>query len=84
MHHLNARIGAAGGARFWVHAPRNCFISVADPKGLRHGCGIAAVTAGVPLSTIAAVLGHADLATTATYTTAVGVEAREFLAKMWG
>ncbi|MCY4501802.1 MAG: site-specific integrase [Alphaproteobacteria bacterium] len=53
------------------------------PKGLRHGFGIAAVAAGVPLPTIAAVLGHADIATTAIYTTAVGVEARGFLAKMW-
>ena len=55
----------------------------AFPKGLRHGCGIASVSAGVPLRTIAAVLGHADIATTAIYTTAVGVEARGFLAKMW-
>ena len=30
MQHLNARIGEAGGARFWFHALRNCFISVAD------------------------------------------------------
>ena len=39
----------------------------ACPKGLRYGFGIAAV------------LGHADIATTAIYTTAVGVEARGFL-----
>ncbi len=55
----------------------------ASPKGLRHAFGIAAVTAGVPLPTIAAVLGHADIATTAIYTTAVGIEARTFLARMW-
>lgn len=60
-----------------IEGPQAC------PKGLRHGFGIAAVTAGVPLPTIAAVLGHADIATTAIYTTAVGVEARGFLAKMW-
>ena len=60
-----------------IEGPQAC------PKGLRHGFGIAAVTAGVPLPTIAAVLGHADIATTAIYTTAVGVEARQFLAKMW-
>ena len=42
----------------------------ACPKGLRHGFGIAAV------------LGHADIATTAIYT--IAVEARAFLAKMWG
>ena len=61
-----------------IEGPQAC------PKGLRHGFGIAAVTAGVPLPTIAAVLGHADIATTAIYTTAVGVEARGFLARMWG
>ena len=55
----------------------------ACPKGLRHAFGIAAVTAGVPLPTIAAVLGHADISTTAIYTTAVGIEARTFLARMW-
>ena len=60
-----------------IEGPQAC------PKGLRHGFGIAAVTAGVPLPTIAAVLGHADIATTAIYTTAVGAEAREFLARMW-
>ena len=30
LRHLNARIGEAGGARFWFHALRNCFITVAD------------------------------------------------------
>ena len=30
MQHLNARIGEAGGARFWFHALRNCSITVAD------------------------------------------------------
>ena len=60
-----------------IEGPQAC------PKGLRHGIGIAAVTAGGPLPTIAAVLGHADIATTAIYTTAVGVEARGVLAKMW-
>ena len=55
----------------------------ACPKGLRHGFGIATVAGGVPLPTIAAVLGHADIATTAIYTTAVGAEARDFLASMW-
>ena len=24
MQHLNARIGEAGGAKFWFHALRNC------------------------------------------------------------
>ena len=30
MQHLNARIGEAGGARFWFHALRTCFIAVAE------------------------------------------------------
>lgn len=60
-----------------ISGPQAC------PKGLRHSFGIAAVSAGVPLPTIAAVLGHADISTTAIYTTAVGLEAREFLSRMW-
>ena len=27
MQHLNARIGEPGGAKFWFHALRNCFIT---------------------------------------------------------
>ena len=61
-----------------ISGPQAC------PKGLRHGFAIAAVTAGVPLPTIAAVPGHADIAPTVIHATAVGVEARGFLAKMWG
>ena len=63
--------------RAGITGPQAC------PKGLRHAFGIAAVEAGVPLPTIAAVLGHADISTTAIYTTAVGIEARTFLARMW-
>ena len=37
-----------------VEGPQAC------PKGLRHGFGIAAVAAGVPLPTIAAAPGHAS------------------------
>ncbi len=55
----------------------------ASAKGLRHGFGVAAIEAGVPLPTIAAVLGHANIETTAIYTTAIGMEAREQLARMW-
>ena len=57
-----------------IEGPQAC------PKGLRHGFGIAA---GVPLPTIASALGHANLQTTAVYTTAAGLEARNFLARMW-
>ena len=55
----------------------------ACPRGLRHSFGVAAVTAGVPLPVISATLGHASLTTTAIYTTAIGAEARELLARMW-
>ena len=39
--------------------------------------------AGVPLTTIAAVLGHADVSTTAIYATAIGAEARELVSRLW-
>ncbi len=55
----------------------------ATPRGLRHGFGVAAVEAGVPLPTVAAILGHSDITTTTIYTTAAGAEAREFLEKIW-
>ena len=55
----------------------------ATPRGLRHAYGVAAVQAGVPLTTIAAVLGHADVSTTAIYTTAIGAEARELVSRVW-
>ena len=55
----------------------------ATPKGLRHGYAIAAVEAGVPLSTIADVLGHADTNTTSIYARASGREARELVSRMW-
>ena len=45
--------------------------------------GVVAVTAGVPLPTIAAVLGHASLSTTAIYTTAIGAEVRELVSRVW-
>ena len=60
-----------------IEGPQAC------PKGLRHGFGIAAVEAGVPLPTIAAVLGHSSITTTAIYTTAIGTEARDLLKRMW-
>ena len=69
---VGALMAAAG-----IEGPQAC------PRGLRHGYGVAAVTAGVPLPTIAAVLGHASLDTTAIYTTAIGAEARELVARLW-
>ena len=60
-----------------IEGPQAC------PRGLRPSYGVAAVTAGVPLPTIAAVLGHASLTTTAIYATAIGAEARELVSRVW-
>ena len=60
-----------------IEGPQAC------PRGLRPSYGVAAVTAGVPLPTIAAVLGHASLTTTAIYGTAIGAEARELVSRVW-
>ena len=56
----------------------------ASPKGLRHGFGVAAVTAGVPLNLVQKWLGHANLTTTAIYADAVGAEAADIARRMWG
>lgn len=55
----------------------------ASPKGLRHGFGINAVQSGVPLNLVQRWLGHADLKTTAIYTSAMGPEEREIASRMW-
>jgi integrase/recombinase XerD len=55
----------------------------ATPKGLRHGFGVAAVQAGVPLNLLQRWLGHAQLTTTAIYANAVGPEERNIAARMW-
>ena len=60
-----------------IDGPQAC------PRGLRHSYGVAAVVAGVPLTTIAAVLGHADVSSSAIYTTAIGVEQRALIARIW-
>jgi integrase/recombinase XerD len=55
----------------------------ATPKGLRHGFGIKAVSCRVPLNLIQKWLGHAQLATTAIYTDAVGAEEKNIAERMW-
>ena len=55
----------------------------ASPKGLRHGFGVAAVQAGVPLHLVQRWLGHAQLSTTAIYAEAVGQEEQDIAARMW-
>ena len=55
----------------------------ASPKGLRHGFGVAAVSAGIPLNLVQKWLGHAQLTTTAIYANAVGAEERDIVQRMW-
>ena len=55
----------------------------ASPKGLRHGFGVAAVSAGIPLNMVQKWLGHAQLTTTAIYANAVGEEEQTIAARMW-
>lgn len=56
----------------------------ATPKGLRHGFGMAAVEAKIPLNIIQRWLGHAQLSTTCIYLDAVGAEEKSLAARMWG
>ena len=55
----------------------------ASPNGLRHGFGVAAVSAGIPLNLVQRWLGHAQLTTTAIYADAVGAEEKEIARRMW-
>ena len=55
----------------------------ASPKGLRHGFGVAALSAGIPLNLVQKWLGHAQLTTTAIYADAVGEEEQSIAARMW-
>ncbi len=55
----------------------------ATPKGLRHGFGVAAVSAGIPLNLAQRWMGHAQLSTTAIYAEAVGEEERNIASRMW-
>ncbi|HEY2132375.1 MAG TPA: tyrosine-type recombinase/integrase [Acetobacteraceae bacterium] len=56
----------------------------ASPKGLRHGFGVAAVSAGIPLNLVQKWLGHAQLTTTAIYADATGAEEKDIARRMWG
>ena len=94
---LHARRGRGRGVRLWpwsrmtgwraVHAVMQAAgldgVS-ASPKGLRHGFGVAAVTAGIPLNLVQIWLGHAQLSTTAVYANAVGAEEKDIARRMWG
>jgi integrase len=55
----------------------------ATPRGLRHGFGVAAISAGVPLNLVQRWLGHSDISTTAIYANVMGAEERRIAARMW-
>jgi site-specific recombinase XerD len=55
----------------------------ACPRGLRHGFGVGALQAGVPLNLAQKWLGHADIRTTAIYADASGDEEAAFAARFW-
>jgi integrase len=55
----------------------------ASPKGLRHGFGVAAVQAHIPLNLVQRWLGDAQSSTTAIYAEAIRPEEQEIAARMW-
>lgn len=91
-----ARADRGRGARLWAFERMSAWQRVhvvmtlaglsgpqATPKGLRHGFGVAAVAAGIPLNLVQKWLGHAQLSTTAIYADAVGEEERDIARRMW-
>jgi integrase len=54
-----------------------------SPKGLRHGYGVHAIGAGVPLNMLSKWMGHATLEVTAIYADALGAEEQGIAARMW-
>ena len=55
----------------------------ACPRGLRHGFGVGALQAGVPLNLVQRWLGHARISTTAIYANACGPEEQAFAGRFW-
>ena len=93
---LQGRRGKGRGVRLWPWSRMTGWRAVhavmaaggldgphASPKGLRHGFGVAAVSAGIPLNLVQKWLGHAQLTTTAIYADAVGEEEQSIAARMW-
>jgi integrase/recombinase XerD len=94
---LHGRRGKGRGVRLWPWSRMTGWRAVhavmqaaglkgvpASPKGLRHGFGVTAVTAGIPLNLVQKWLGHAQLSTTAVYANAVGTEEKDIARRMWG
>jgi integrase/recombinase XerD len=93
---IQGRRGKGRGARLWPWSRMTGWRAVhavmlaaglegvpASAKGLRHGFGVAAVTAGIPLNLVQKWLGHAQLSTTAVYANAVGAEEQDIARRMW-
>lgn len=55
----------------------------ATPRGVRHGFGVAAVSAGVPITLVQRWLGHSRLETTSIYLAITGPEERDYAKKLW-
>ncbi|MGB8983440.1 MAG: tyrosine-type recombinase/integrase [Anaerolineales bacterium] len=55
----------------------------ACPRGLRHGVGVGALQAGVPLNFVQLWLGHAHISTTAIYADASRPEEIASAEKFW-
>lgn len=64
-------------ARAGIDGPHAC------PRGMRHGFGVAAVTAGVPVTLVQRWLGHTKLETTSIYLSVLGQEERRFAKRIW-
>lgn len=64
-------------AKAEISGPQAC------PRGVRHGFGVAAVSAGVPITLVQRWLGHSRLETTSIYLAITGSEERKFAAKLW-
>ena len=60
-----------------ISGPQAC------PRGVRHGFGVAAVSAGVPITLVQRWLGHSRLETTSIYLAITGPEERAYAAKLW-
>lgn len=55
----------------------------ARPHGLRHGFGVGALQAGVPLTLLKRWMGHAKLTSTEIYLDVIGPEERHFAFRFW-
>lgn len=56
----------------------------ACPKGLRHGFGVRAALAGIPVTMIQKWMGHSKVETTAIYLDVRDAEERELMKRTWG